>query len=575
MAFEGVEARRVDVEVQTTGGTVGFVVVGLADKAVAESRERVRAAFTGLGLAIPARRVVANLAPADLPKEGNHFDLPIALAMMTLMRVLPPDALDGWAAIGELSLTGEIAPGAGALPAARAAGAMGLGLICPEACGPEAAWAGETPVLAPRSLIALVNHFKGSQLLGRPQPGPIVEGAGGPDLRDVKGQENAKRALEIAAAGGHNLLYVGPPGSGKSMLAQRLPGLLPPLTSAELLETSMVQSLAGLIAKGALTRDRPFRAPHHSATMAALTGGGTRVKPGEVSLAHNGVLFLDELPEFSAQALDSLRAPLETGEVMVARANAHVRYPARVQLVAAMNPCRCGMGGAGRGACGKAPRCIVSYQGRVSGPLIDRIDLQIDVPPVTAVDLALPAPAEGSAEVAARVAAARDIQSARAAQAGRWRRSRHAAQRPRRRPLAGAHRRPRRPGQGPHRQSRRGRRPHRPRLDPHPALGPHHRRPGRRAAGPPRPRSGGPSIYRRVGPSMEGGFAEGGRAPTSCKNPLIPTQVGTQGPQPRRGEWLGVPTCVGMSGPWGVTAKGGASPRRPQSYGRPIACWAS
>jgi magnesium chelatase family protein len=337
---------------------------------------------------------------------------------MAAMGVVPQDALDGWAAIGELNLNGEITPVAGALPAAMAAGALGLGLICPEACGPEAAWAGETAILAPRSLIALVNHFRGVQILGPPRPGPMLDAARGPDLKDVKGQENAKRALEIAAAGGHNLLYVGPPGSGKSMLAQRLAGLLPPLTAAELLETSLVHSLAGLIARGALTRARPFRSPHHSASMAALTGGGLRVKPGEVSLAHNGVLFLDELPEFSPQALDSLRQPLETGEVTIARANAHVRYPARVQLVAAMNPCRCGVGGLGRGACGKAPRCLQSYQGRVSGPLLDRIDLTVEVPPVSAADLALPPPAEGSAEVAARVAAARDFQTRRAEAAG-------------------------------------------------------------------------------------------------------------------------------------------------------------
>jgi magnesium chelatase family protein len=418
VAFEGVEARRVDVEVQKVGGASAFVVVGLADKAVGEARERVRAAFAGLGLALPTGRVVVNLAPADLPKEGNHYDLPIALALMGAMGIVPQDALDGWAAIGELNLNGEITPVAGALPAAMAAGALGLGLICPEACGPEAAWAGETAILAPRSLIALVNHFRGVQILGAPSPGPMVDAAHGPDLRDVKGQENAKRALEIAAAGGHNLLYVGPPGSGKSMLAQRLAGLLPPLTAAELLETSLVHSLAGLIAKGALTRARPFRSPHHSASMAALTGGGLRVRPGEVSLAHNGVLFLDELPEFSAQALDSLRQPLETGEVIVARANAHVRYPARVQLVAAMNPCRCGVGGLGRGSCGKAPRCLQAYQGRVSGPLLDRIDLTVEVPPVTAADLALPPPAEGTAEIAARVAAARDIQARRAEAAG-------------------------------------------------------------------------------------------------------------------------------------------------------------
>jgi magnesium chelatase family protein len=400
--------------VQLTTGQHAFVVVGLADKAVAESRERVRGAFAGLGLSLPGKRIVANLAPADMPKEGTHFDLPIALAVMAALGVIPLDALDGWAAMGELSLDGRIVPAAGTLPAAMAAGAMDLGLICPEASGPEAAWAGGTRILAPRSLVSLINHFRGAQILSAPTPGPIVEGEAAKDLRDVKGQEHAKRALEIAAAGGHNLLFVGPPGSGKSMLAQRLPGILPPLEARELLETSQVWSMAGLLERGELTRERPFRAPHHSASMAALTGGGTRARPGEISLAHNGVLFLDELPEFGPQALDSLRQPLETGEIVIARANHHVRYPARVQLVAAMNPCKCGHGGLGKGSCGKVPRCLQDYQGRVSGPLMDRIDLQIDVPPVTAADLALPAPAEGSADVAARVAAARRIQAERA-----------------------------------------------------------------------------------------------------------------------------------------------------------------
>lgn len=415
VAFQGVEARRVDVEVQLTGGEMKFMLVGLGDKAVAESRERVRAAFAGLGLAMPSKRIIANLAPADLPKEGSHYDLPIALAVMAAMGILPPDALTEWAAMGELSLDGRIVGISGALPAAVAAGAMGLGLICPEASGAEAAWAGDTRILAAPSLIAVVNHFRGTQILSPPKPGPMMDGERVPDLRDVKGQENAKRALEIAAAGGHNLLFSGPPGSGKSMMAARLPGLLPPLSPTELLETSMVHSVAGLIAKGALTRTRPFRTPHHSASMAALTGGGLKVKPGEVSLAHNGVLFLDELPEFSSQALDSLRQPLETGEVVVARANAHVRYPARFQLIAAQNPCKCGMGGAGRGACGRAPRCQTDYQMKVSGPFMDRIDLQIDVPPVTAADLALPAPAEGTIEAAARVAVARQLQADRAA----------------------------------------------------------------------------------------------------------------------------------------------------------------
>lgn len=418
VAFQGVDAVRVDVEVQFTRGDAAFILVGLGDKAVAESRERVRAAFTGLGLAWPGKRIIANLAPADLPKVGSHYDLPIALAVMAAMGVIPPDALDGWAALGELSLDGRIVPVAGALPAAVAVGGMGLGLICPQACGAEAAWAGDTRLIAAPSLIALVNHFRGVQALSPPTPGPMLEGERVADLRDVKGQENAKRALEIAAAGGHNLLFIGPPGSGKSMMAQRLPGLLPPLTPEELLETSMVHSMAGLIAKGELRRARPFRSPHHSASMAALTGGGLKAKPGEVSLAHNGVLFLDELPEFGVQALDSLRQPLETGEVVVARANAHVRYPARVQLVAAMNPCRCGQGGAGRGACGRAPRCQTDYQGRISGPLMDRIDLQIEVPPVTPADLALPPPGEGTAEAATRVAQARALAAERAAADG-------------------------------------------------------------------------------------------------------------------------------------------------------------
>ncbi|MBR7618053.1 YifB family Mg chelatase-like AAA ATPase [Phenylobacterium sp. 20VBR1] len=418
LAFQGVEARRVDVEVQFTGGEVAFIVVGLGDKAVGESRERVRAAFSGLGLSLPGKRIIVNLAPADLPKEGSHYDLPIALAIMAAMGIIPPDRLTEWAAMGELSLDGRIVQVAGALPASVAAGALGLGLICPEACGAEAAWAGDTQILAAPSLISLVNHFRGTQMLGPPKPGAILDGERAPDLRDVKGQENAKRALEIAAAGGHNLAFTGPPGSGKSMMAARLPGLLPPLSPAELLETSMIHSVAGLIAKGELTRARPFRTPHHSATMAALTGGGVRIKPGEVSLAHNGVLFLDELPEFSAQALDSLRQPLETGEVVVARANAHVRYPARFQLVAAQNPCKCGHGGPGRGACGRAPRCQTDYQMKVSGPFLDRIDLQIDVPPVSAADLALPAPSEGTAEAAARVAQARDLASERAAKSG-------------------------------------------------------------------------------------------------------------------------------------------------------------
>jgi len=421
VAFEGIEARAVDVQVQVAPGLPAFNVVGLPDKAVSEARERVRAALVASGLALPSRRITINLAPADLPKEGSHYDLPIALGLMAAIGAIPHDALSGFTVLGELGLDGSIAPVAGVLPAAIGANARGEGLICPAACGPEAAWASpDIEIVAASSLIQLANHFKGTQVLNRPQP-KIREVEELPlDLADIKGQESAKRALEVAAAGGHNLLMVGPPGAGKSMLAARLPSILPPLTPAELLEVSMVSSVAGEIAEGALTNRRPFRSPHHSASMAALVGGGLRARPGEISLAHNGVLFLDELPEFQPQVLDSLRQPLETGEVAISRANHRVTYPARFMLVAAMNPCRCGRANDPSFACRRGPniRCAAEYQGRLSGPLLDRIDLHIEVPAVTAADLILPPPAEGSREVAARVARAREMQAQRYAALG-------------------------------------------------------------------------------------------------------------------------------------------------------------
>jgi magnesium chelatase family protein len=414
VAFQGIEAREVDVQVHIGEGTGGhFNIVGLADKAVAESRERVRAALAAIGLAMPYRRTTVNLAPADLPKEGNHYDLPIALGLLAAMGVLPASEAANYVAMGELSLDAQITAVSGVLPAAIAASAQSRGLICPAACGPEAAWAGGLEIIAAPSLIALVNHMKGAQVLSPPSAKLAQESGNIPDLKDVKGQETAKRALEIAAAGGHNLLMIGPPGAGKSMLAQRLPGLLPPLDAREALEISMVQSLAGELRGGAISRRRPFRNPHHSASMASLVGGGLKVKPGEVSLAHLGVLFLDELPEFQRAVLDSLRQPIETGEAVVARANAHVRYPARFQLVAAMNPCRCGYLSEPAQACGRAPRCAQDYQARLSGPLLDRIDIHVEVAGVSASDLALPPPAEGSSDVAARVARARDIQRGR------------------------------------------------------------------------------------------------------------------------------------------------------------------
>ena len=372
-----------------------------------------RAALAAMGLALPPKRITVNLAPADLQKEGSHFDLPIALGLLIAMGVLPGDELAGYTALGELSLDARVSPVAGVLPAAIHALGLGRGLICPAPQGGEAAWADGLEVLAPTSLLALINHFKGSQVLTPPRPALEEAGAARPDLRDIKGQESAKRALEVAAAGGHNLLMAGPPGAGKSMLAARLPGILPPLTPAEALEVSMIHSVAGALAGGKLLRRRPFRDPHHSASLPALAGGGLRARPGEISLAHLGVLFLDELPEFQRGALEALRQPLETGRISVARANAHVTYPARVQLVAAMNPCRCGyLDDPGR-ACARAPRCAADYQSKISGPLFDRIDLHVDVPAVAAADLSLPPPAEGSAEVAARIAAARARQAQR------------------------------------------------------------------------------------------------------------------------------------------------------------------
>lgn len=418
VAFVGIEARPVEVQVRITPGQQAFAIVGLPDKAVAESRERVRNALHAVGLGLPYKHITVNLAPADLPKEGSQFDLPIVLAMMVAMGAIAPDAVAGFAAIGELALDGSIRAVQGALPAAIGANSMGKGLICPAECGPEAAWAGENvDVLAAPHLLSLVNHFKGLQTLSRPKPNLARNTSNLLDLVDIKGQEMAKRALEVAAAGGHNLLMIGPPGSGKSMLASRLPSILPPLTPEEMLEVSMVHSLAGELLGGKLAIDRPFRAPHHSASMAALVGGGSRPRPGEVSLAHLGVLFLDELPEFQPNVLDALRQPLEAGETIIARANHRISYPSRIQLVAAMNPCKCGGGSPGQ-SCKRGPRCAEDYQGRISGPMMDRIDLQIEVPAVTAADLVLPPAREGSAEVRARVLGARDRQRQRFAALG-------------------------------------------------------------------------------------------------------------------------------------------------------------
>ncbi len=549
VAFEGVEARLVEVQCAVSPGLPGFAVVGLPDKAVSEARERVRAALSAMSIALPSKRITVNLSPADLPKEGSHFDLPIALALLAALEILPKDAVAATVALGELSLDGTLIPVIGALPAALAAaeaecvllcphacgpeaawvgaakvlgartldevirhytgqslltpaeagevtggptgrdlrdvkgqerakraleiaaagrhhallvGSPGSGksmlaaleilpkdavaatvalgelsldgtlipvigalpaalaaaeaecvLLCPHACGPEAAWVGAAKVLGARTLDEVIRHYTGQSLLTPAEAGEVTGGPTGRDLRDVKGQERAKRALEIAAAGRHHALLVGSPGSGKSMLAARLPGILPPLTAVEALETSMIHSLAGLLGEGGISRVRPFREPHHTASMAAIVGGGKGAKPGEISLAHNGVLFMDEFPEFPRAVLETLRQPIETGDVVVARANAHVRYPCRFLLIAAANPCKCGYLADPARACARVPLCGEDYLGRISGPLMDRFDLRIEVPPVAYTDLDLPASGDASPTVAARVAAARGRQDAR------------------------------------------------------------------------------------------------------------------------------------------------------------------
>jgi len=413
VAFEGVSARPVEVQCAVSPGMPAFSIVGLPDKAVSEARDRVRAALSSMAIALPSKRITINLSPADIRKEGSHFDLPIALALLAALEIIPRDAAEGTTALGELSLDGSLVPVVGALPAAMSAAADDRSLLCPVASGPEAAWVGACQVIAARGLAEVVQHYSGQSPLLPAQPGEVIAPSHSRCMRDVKGQERAKRALEIAAAGRHHLMMVGSPGSGKSMLAARIPGILPPLTATEALETSMVHSLAGLLDEGGLSRTRPFREPHHTASMAAIVGGGRGAKPGEVSLAHNGVLFMDEFPEFQRTVLETLRQPLETGEVMVSRANAHVKYPCRFMLVAAANPCKCGYMADPARACSRAPICGEDYLGRISGPLMDRFDLRVEVPPVSFADLDLPSDGATSVTIAARVAQARQAQADR------------------------------------------------------------------------------------------------------------------------------------------------------------------
>lgn len=414
VAFQGVEVLEIDVQAQTSAGLPAFHIVGLGDKAVTESRERIRASFYTLGLTLPTKHITINLAPADVQKEGSHYDLPIALGLMVIMGVLNREEVESYIALGELGLDGSLAKVSGILPAAIHAVSVGRNLICPESCGQEATWAGDLQILATPNLLSLINHFKGTQTLAQPLPKmPKLLTEPALNLSDIKGQVLAKRALEVTAAGGHNLLMIGPPGAGKSMLAARLPSILPPLAPEESLEVTIIHSLSKILPEEGLVYTRPFRDPHHSASLPAMVGGGIHCQPGEVSLAHLGVLFLDELPEFQRSTLEALRQPLETGRTTIARANAHITYPSRIQLIAAMNPCRCGYYGDTARECTRAPRCAQDYQNKISGPLLDRFDILIDVPEVTASDLVKHTYRENSQTVAKRVAQARAIQRER------------------------------------------------------------------------------------------------------------------------------------------------------------------
>ena len=416
--FNGMDATRIDVQVQLSAGLSSpeFNIIGLADRAVKESAERIKNVLGALNISLPPKRLTVNLSPADVEKTGSHFDLPILCGILCALGILPQDELSHYLILGEVGLNGTIVRTDGVLPASVWANKNNLGIICPGAQGAEARMSGHTNILAPNHVLELINHFKGTQILPMPEFTPTaVATVSCGDMAEVHGQDAAKRALEIAAAGGHAMLMVGPPGSGKTMLASRLPGIMPEMTAEQILETSIIYSIAGQLDGRGLMRNRPFRSVHHTASQVALAGGGANAHPGEISLAHNGVLFLDELPEFNRTTLEILRQPMESGKIMISRAKNTATYPAQFQLIAAMHPCPCGHLGNAALSCSRAPRCAEAYQNKISGPLLDRIDLHVDVDPVNPWEMNNndTAPRETSAKIRARVVAAYNRQIAR------------------------------------------------------------------------------------------------------------------------------------------------------------------